>query len=111
MIVKMNKSINIPFPAQFALKKLGKDINNARRRRRISKAMMAERAGIAINTLSKVEEGNPSTSMAAWVSVLFVLGLTENLQDICDLKNDVTGIMLEDEDLPKRIRYKRKNYE
>jgi len=45
--------------------------------------------------------------MAAWVSVLFVLGMTENLRDICDLKNDATGIMLEDEDLPKRIRYKR----
>ena len=107
----MNKAINLPFPAQFALKKLGQDINNARRRRRISKSMMAERAGIAINTLSKVEEGSPGTSMAAWVSVLFVLGLTENLKDICDLKNDATGIMLEDEDLPKRIRHKRKLYE
>jgi hypothetical protein len=42
--------------------------------------------------------------MAAWVSVLFVLGLTDNLQDICNLKNDATGIMLEEEDLPKRIR-------
>jgi len=107
----MEKQINLPFPAQFALKKLGRDINNARRRRRISKAMMAERAGIAINTLTKVEEGNPGTSMAAWVSVLFVLGMTENLRDICDLKNDATGIMLEDEDLPKRIRYKRTKYE
>ena len=107
----MNKNIDLPFPAQFALKKLGKDINNARRRRRISKSMMAERAGIAINTLSKVEEGNSGTSMAAWVSVLFVLGLTENLQDICDLKNDTTGIMLEEEHLPKRIRHKRKMYE
>jgi DNA-binding XRE family transcriptional regulator len=107
----MSKDINLPFPAQFALKKLGKDINNARRRRRISKEMMAERAGIAINTLSKVEEGKAGTSMAAWVSVLFVLGLTDNLQDICNLKNDATGIMLEEEDLPKRIRHRRKIYE
>ena len=107
----MNKSINLPFPAQYALKKLGKDINSARRRRRISKIMMAQRAGIAINTLSRVEEGSPGTTMAAWVSVLFVLGLTENLQDICSLKNDATGIMLEEEHLPKRIRHKRKKYD
>jgi serine/threonine-protein kinase HipA len=60
----MSKDIYIPFPAQFALQKLGKDINNARRRRRISKSMMAERAGIAINTLSKIEAGNPNTTMA-----------------------------------------------
>ncbi|MDR0314125.1 MAG: helix-turn-helix domain-containing protein [Treponema sp.] len=106
----MSKDINLPFPAQFALQKLGKDINSARRRRRISKAMMAERAGIAVNTLSRIEEGNPSTTMAAWASVLFVLGLTENLQDICDLKNDATGLMLEEEHLPKRIRHKRKIY-
>jgi DNA-binding XRE family transcriptional regulator len=103
----MSKDINLPFPARFALKKLGKDINNARRRRSISKSMMAERAGIAVNTLSRIEEGNPCTTMAAWASVLFILGLTENLQDICDLKNDPTGIMLEEEHLPKRIRRKK----
>ncbi|MDR0289955.1 MAG: helix-turn-helix domain-containing protein [Treponema sp.] len=104
----MSKDIHLPFPAQFALKKLGKDINSGRRRRRISKSMMAERAGIAINTLTRIEEGAPNTTMAAWASVLFVLGLTENLQDICDLKNDPTGLMLEEEQLPKRIRHKRK---
>jgi len=107
MNVKMNKSENLPFPAQFALKKLGMDINSARRRRRISKSMMAERAGIAINTLTKVEEGNPGTTMAAWASILFVLDLTENLQNICDLKNDEIGIMLEEEHLPKRIRHRK----
>jgi len=105
----MSKNIKfvLPSPAQFALKKLGNDINSARRRRRISKDMMAQRAGIAINTLSKVENGNPNTSMAAWVSVLSVLGLTDNLKDICDLKNDAMGIILEDESLPQRIRHKR----
>jgi DNA-binding XRE family transcriptional regulator len=106
----MSKNVNLPFPAQFALTKLGKDINSARRRRRISKAMMAERAGIAVNTLSRIEEGSPGTTMAAWASVLFVLGLTENLQDVCDLKNDAAGLMLEEEHLPKRIRHRRNVY-
>jgi len=104
----MSKKIYLPIPARSALIKLGQDINNARRRRRISKALMAERAGIAINTLTRIERGDPNTSMAAWTSALFVLGLTEKLRDLADPSNDLTGLMLEEERLPKRIRYNRK---
>jgi len=73
--------------------------------------MMSKRAGISINTLTKIENGNPNTSMAAWAAVLSVLGLTDSLKDMCDLKNDEMGIILENEDLPKRIRYKKVNYD
>ena len=113
MIVIMSRNIKykLPSPAVYALKKLGNDINSARRRRRITKDIMAKRTGICINTLTKIEEGSPNTSMAAWVSVLSVLGLLDNFKDICDLKNDEMGIILEDEDLPKRIRYKKVKYE
>jgi len=113
MIVIMSKNIKFKLsaPALFALIKLGNDMNSARRRRRITKELMAKRAGISINTLSKVERGSPNTSMAAWISVLSVLGLTDNLKDICDLKNDEMGIILEDDNLPKRIRYKKVYYE
>jgi len=104
----MNKNIHLPLPARSALVKLGSDINNARRRRRISKAMMAERAGIAINTLTRIERGESSSSIAAWAAVLFVLGLTEGLRNLADPSRDITGLMLEEEHLPKRIRYKRK---
>ena len=103
----MSKSINVPIPVRSTLIKLGQDLNNARRRRRITKALMAERAGIAINTLTKIEKGDPGTSMAAWASALFVLGLTENLRNLADQSRDITGLMLEEERLPKRIRYKR----
>ena len=104
----MSKNIYLPIPARSALIKLGQDINNARRRRRITKALMAERAGIAINTLTRIERGDPNTSMAAWASALFVLGLTENLRSLVDPSSDPTGLMLEEEQLPKRIRYNRK---
>jgi len=104
----MSKDIYLPIPVRSALTKLGQDLNNARRRRRITKALMAERAGIAINTLTRIERGDPHTSMAAWASALFVLGLTENLRGLADSSNDLTGLMLEEERLPKRIRYTRK---
>jgi len=104
----MSKNIYLPIPARSAIIKLGHDINSARRRRRITKALMAERAGIAVNTLTRIERGDPNTSMAAWASALFVLGLTENLYGLADPSRDTTGLMLEEERLPKRIRYKRK---
>jgi len=113
MNVIMSKSIKykLPSPAISALKKLGNDINSARRRRRITKEIMSKRAGICINTLTKIEDGNPSTNMAAWISVLYILGLLDNFKNICDLKNDEMGIILEDESLPKRVRYKKVVYE
>jgi len=83
---------------------MGQDLNSARRRRRINKAQMAERAGIAVNTLTRIEKGDPGASMAAWASVIFVLGLTENLRNLADPGKDWTGIMLDQERLPKRIR-------
>jgi len=104
----MSKKIPVPIPVRSALLKLGNDINNARRRRRITKALMAERAGIAVNTLTRIEHGEPNTSMAAWSSVIFVLGLTENLRNLADAGRDNLGLMLEEENLPKRIRYRRK---
>jgi len=104
----MSKNIYLPIPVRTALIRLGQDINSGRRRRRISKALMAERAGIAINTLTRIERGEPNASMAAWASVLFVLGFTENLRDLAAPSNDLTGLMLDEERLPKRIRYRRK---
>jgi transcriptional regulator with XRE-family HTH domain len=77
------------------LHKLGKDINNARRRRRVSMRLMSQRAGITEVTLAKIEKGSPATSMAGYASVLFVLGLTDKLRDIADANNDLTGRMLE----------------
>ena len=103
----MGKDIYLPIPARTALIKLGQDMNSARRRRRISKALMAERAGIAINTLTRIEKGEGGASMAAWASVLFVLGLASNLRDLADPSKDLTGLMLDEERLPKRIRYRR----
>jgi hypothetical protein len=93
----------LPFPVQKALHKLGQDINDARRRRRIPMALMAERADIAKATLAKIEKGDPTVSMGGYASVLFVLGLTDRLKDLVDAQGDLVGRELETERLPKRI--------
>lgn len=100
----MSRKIHLAIPMKKALRKLGQDISDARRRRRITMELMAERAGFSRITLSKIEKGEPSVSMGAYASALFVLGLTDNLRDLADASHDLVGRALEEENLPKRVR-------
>ncbi|HEV2524460.1 MAG TPA: helix-turn-helix domain-containing protein [Gammaproteobacteria bacterium] len=100
----MKNQVSLPIPAIRALRKLGKDISNARRRRRITIQLMAERAGVSRATIGKIEKGDPTTSMGAYAAVLFVLGMTERLSDLVDAVYDLTGRQLIDEKLPQRVR-------
>lgn len=95
---------NIPIPVISALRKLGRDLADARIRRRITMALLAERAGIHPKTLSKIEKGDPTPSMASYAAVLFALGLTDRLRDLADANHDLVGRSMEEENLPKRVR-------
>lgn len=94
----------LPIPVARALRKLGQDLRDARRRRRIPVAVMAERASISRTTLGKVEKGDPGVSLGTYATVLFVLGLAERLSDLAEAGKDAVGLALEDERLPQRIR-------
>ena len=96
----------IPIPASRALKKLGEDLKNARKRRRITTKLAAERASISRTTLTKIENGDASVSMGAYAKVLFILGLVAHLSDMADLTSDKLGQALETEHLPERVRHK-----
>ncbi len=93
----------LPIPVKKALRKLGSDIYDARRRRRIPMVLMSERAMISRTTLGKVEKGDASVALGIYANVLYVLGLSHRLSDLADVKFDETGLVLEEEHLPKRI--------
>lgn len=95
---------HLPIPVINALRKLGQDINTARRRRRITAQLMAERAGLSRSTIGKIEKGDPTTSMGSYGAVLFVLGMEKRLNDLVDSMHDLVGRRLEDESLPQRVR-------
>ena len=94
-----------PLPVIRALRKLGSDTRDARRRRRIPVALLAKRASISRATLNKVEKGDTGVSMGTYGTVLFVLGMIDRVADIADLSHDILGRELEEERLPKRIRF------
>jgi len=96
---------NLPIRVQRALTKLGGDIRDARKRRRIPVRVMAERALISPTTLTKIERGDPGTAIGFYSGVLFVLGLEERLGQIVDASTDELGLSLAERDLPERVRW------
>lgn len=97
-----------PLPVERALQKLGRDLCDARKRRRIPMSLAAERAGISRVTLSKIEKGDRGVSLGAYATLLFTMGMINRLADLVDQKHDAIGLELEAESLPKRIRISRK---
>lgn len=94
----------MPLPVQRALAKLGDDIRTARLRRRIPTTLMAERMMVTRTTLRKVEKGDAGVSMGIYATALFIVGMTQRLYELADVRDDLVGQQLEEERLPKRIR-------
>lgn len=69
--------------------------------------MMAERVGVAKATYLKIERGDPSESMGACAMALFVLGFPEVLGDEIGVRKHDTGLLLDTQRLPRRVRIKK----
>ena len=76
------------------LRKLGQDIQDARRRRRITMALMAQCADVSCATLGKIERGDPTAG--GYAAVLFVLGMERRLGELIDSAHDWIGRRLQD---------------
>lgn len=100
---------NLPHRVERVLAKLGTDIRDARKRRRIPVRVMAERALISPTTLTKIERGDPGVAIGFYASVLFVLGLSDRLGEIVDASTDELGLALAAEELPERVRWPKRS--
>ena len=90
-----------------ALGKLGADIRDARRRRRLPMAVVADRAFTSRSTLQRIEAGDPAVSIGIYGAVLHALGLLEGLAQLADPTLDQVGLELASADLPIRVHLKR----
>ena len=94
----------MPLPVKRAIMKFGQDLSLARRRRRFSQQSMAERIGISVSSLRRLEKGDPTLSWGTIARAMYVLGEIGKLNQLLDTANDGIGLMLMDEQLPRRIR-------
>ena len=97
----------LPARLRRSLAKLGADIGLARRKRGLTAAMMAERLGISRSTYVRIEKGDPTVAMGIYAMAVFVLGLGTPFADLVDPRQDETGLMLDAERVPKRVRVRK----
>lgn len=88
------------------MRALGENIHLARLRRDLSSEQVAERAGIARNTLIKIEQGDEGVAIGMYFRVLIVLGLQDDILLIA--KDDILGRKLQDAGLTTSKRASKK---
>ena len=98
----------MPFPVRDCLRTLGRNISIARRRRRFSVQDFAERLQVGAGTVARLERGDPGVSIKTLAMAFLVLGEIEKLANTLDYGKDDTGLLLANEQLPKRIRSAKK---
>ena len=99
----------LSLPVERAIAKLGADLSLARRRRHITQASMAERMGASLSTVRRMEKGDGRVPLHFYASALHVLGEIQALERLLDTTNDSLGLALMDEQLPQRVRQRRKD--
>lgn len=89
------KRQNVLYPkAAKALVTLGENLRLARKRRKITAGMMAERANLSLMTLRSIERGSPHVAMSNYMAVIFCLGFQDDIAAVA--ADDVLGRNLQD---------------
>lgn len=91
----------LPPQSQRAIAQLGKDVALARRRRKLPQRLMAERMLISVQTLQRLEAGDPTVGLAVLASALHVFGMTARLASLAAPDTDRAGISEHLTRLPK----------
>ena len=103
----MEKRIVLLPKQEKILTALGENIKLARLRRKLSTDQVSRRANISRSTLWAIENGTATVSMGAYLQVLFVLGLENDLVHVA--KDDELGRKLQDAALTVKKRAPRKH--
>ena len=105
--MRSNVSDVLPPAVRRSLREFGSDLAIARRKRGLTVLFVAERMGVAKNTYLRAEKGDHKVGLGVYAMALFVLGFGSPLGTIIDVSRDHTGLLLDQERLPKRVRMKR----
>ncbi|MGH6611254.1 MAG: helix-turn-helix domain-containing protein [Burkholderiaceae bacterium] len=100
----MIKSRALPQRPASHIRTVGERIRIARKRRGLTLRELAERAGVAPNTLLALERGQPSASIGVLATVLWLLGIDDAFASLADPESDAHGKALELSRAPKRVR-------
>lgn len=89
-----------------ALHQVGNDIATWRKLRRLTMVQVAERAGVGVNTVQRLEKGE-GTTLENVLRVARALGVLDELRGALDPYETDLGRLRADEALPARVRHPR----
>lgn len=88
-------SRGLPEEATQILVNLGKNFALARKKRRLTMEMVAERVQVSRLTISKIEKGNANVSIGAIMGYAYILGLEQDFRHVIDPATDAVGLALD----------------
>lgn len=86
---------SLPPAAARALKQLGENIAIARVRRKESQRLWAQRLGVSIPTLIRLERGDPGVGMGILATALWMIGRAQILPELADPEKDRGALELD----------------
>jgi transcriptional regulator with XRE-family HTH domain len=95
-------------PTPRAVKKAGQliaeDLRAWRKLRRLTQAQLADRSGVSLATVSRLESGDGNITLESLLRILRALGILDNLTKAVDPYESDVGRMRSEEELPQRVR-------
>jgi len=86
---------SMPPVAASALRQLGENLAIARARRKESQRAWAQRIGVSVPTLIRLEKGDPTVGMGAYASALWLMGRVQALADVAAPAADLGALELD----------------
>jgi len=74
------------------LRELGENLSIARKRRRESRKVWAQRIGVSEPTLTRMEKGDPSVSMGVYATALWLMGRVQALAALAAPEHDLGAL-------------------
>ncbi|MDP9222620.1 MAG: helix-turn-helix domain-containing protein [Actinomycetota bacterium] len=96
-----------PAPVRRAAGQLAESLQAWRKLQGLTQSQVADRAGIGVRTLARLEHGDAGVRVENLFRVLRALGLLDSLQEALDPYSSDLGRLRADEQLPRRVRTRR----
>ncbi|MED5620177.1 XRE family transcriptional regulator [Ideonella sp. BN130291] len=98
----------LPPAAAEALRRLGDHLAIARIRRKESQRVWAQRLGVSVPTLIRLEQGDPGVSIGILATALWMMGRAPALPDLADPEKDRGALELDVREAMRRRAVRRK---
>lgn len=89
---------------RLSARRIGENLSAWRRLLGLTAEEMADKAGVSRNTISRLENGDPSVSMATFLGVLRVCSVLDLVEDATDPYESDLGRARADQLIPQRVR-------